>query len=73
MLWAAVTIFNDWPCSYPGTVTLNLGRTLSSGHGSVSFSSDGECTKFVHSFFPSCGPHLASCTQVRAAALQPRP
>jgi len=59
--------------NYPETVTLNLGRTLSSGHGSVSFHSDRDCTNFVHQFFPSCGKYLLTCSQVeqdrRAAAL----
>ena len=49
---------------YPETVTLNLGQTLSSGHGSVSFSSDAECSQFVKSFFPQCGAHLQSCHEV---------
>jgi len=59
--------------NYPETVTLNLGRTLSSGHGSVSFHSDKDCTNFVHQFFPSCGKYLLTCNQVEqdsnAAAL----
>lgn len=49
---------------YPATKTLNLGRTLSSGHGSVSFKSDRDCTDFVHQFFPSCGEYLQTCSQV---------
>ena len=50
--------------SYPETVTLNLGQTLSSGHGSVSFSSDAECSNFVKTFFPQCGAHIQSCHEV---------
>ena len=45
-------------------MTLNLGQTLSSGHGSVSFSSDAECSQFVKSFFPQCGAHMQSCHEV---------
>ena len=49
---------------FPETHSLNLGQTLSSGHGSVSFDSDSDCTAFVHSFFPACEPYLVSCSQV---------
>ena len=49
---------------FPETHKLNLGQTLSSGHGSVSFDSDQDCTDFVHSFFPDCKPYLSSCSQV---------
>ena len=49
---------------FPETRKLNLGQTLSSGHGSVSFDSDQDCTDFVHSFFPDCKPYLSSCSQV---------
>jgi len=49
---------------YPETVSLNLGRTLSSGHGSVSFHSDDDCTNFVNQFFPSCSQYLTTCSQV---------
>ena len=55
---------NIFDCRYPETVTLNLGQTLSSGHGSVSFSSDAECSQFVKSFFPQCGAHMQSCHEV---------
>ena len=50
---------------FPETRKLNLGQTLSSGHGSVSFDSDQDCTDFVHSFFPDCKPYLSSCSQVQ--------
>jgi hypothetical protein len=49
---------------FPETRSLNLGQTLSSGHGSVSFDSDRDCTQFVHSFFPACRRYLSSCSQV---------
>ena len=50
-------------------MTLNLGRTLSSGHGSVSFSSDEECTQFVNNYFPTCATFLSSCKEVKSFVL----
>ena len=49
---------------FPETQHLHLGQTLSSGHGSVSFDSDRDCTDFVHSYFPSCKTYLSSCGEV---------
>ena len=59
-----MTIISSFSPRFPETRKLNLGQTLSSGHGSVSFDSDQDCTNFVHSFFPDCKPYLSSCSQV---------
>ena len=59
-----MTIISSFCRRFPETRKLNLGQTLSSGHGSVSFDSDQDCTDFVHSFFPDCKPYLSSCSQV---------
>ena len=59
-----MTVISSFCRRFPETRKLNLGQTLSSGHGSVSFDSDQDCTDFVHSFFPDCKPYLSSCSQV---------
>jgi len=49
---------------YPATQTLDLRKTLSSGHGSVHIQSDSECSQFISQFFPLCAKYIPSCVKV---------